>query len=112
MGVSPSRAGDPFDIQTVAQLPSPDDYALVQSLPVRGRILDVKHTGASTSSLSNRSGPAVRWRAEFQGTVRQLKVDGKIVPAGHATLPGGRAVSWVTVTVRPGATVVVNKMDK
>lgn len=112
MGVSPSRAGELFDVQTLAQLPGAGDYALLQSLPVRGRILDVKHTGASSSSLSNRSGPAVRWRAEFQGTVRQLKVDGKPVFAERATLPGGMAVSWITVTVLPGATVVVDSMDR
>jgi hypothetical protein len=112
MGVSPSRAGERFDVQTLAQLPRSDDDASLQSVPMRGRVLDVKHTGASSSSLSNRSGPAVRWRAEFQGTMRQLKVDGKPVFAEHATLPGGMAVSWITVTVLPGATVVVDSMDR
>jgi hypothetical protein len=111
MGVSPSRAGELFDVQTLAQLPGAGDYALLQSLPVRGRIIDIKHTGAS-SSLSNRSGPAVRWRAEFQGIVRQLKVDGKPAFAEHATLPGGMAVSWITVTVLPGVTVVVDSTDR
>jgi hypothetical protein len=111
MGVS-SRAGELFDVQTLAQLPSAGDNASLQSLPVRGRILDVKHTGISSSSLSNRSGPALRWRAAFQGTVHQLKVDGKPVQAEHVTLPGGMAVSWIIVTVRPGATVVVNRVDR
>jgi len=64
------------------------------------------------SSLSNRSGPALRWRAVFQGTVRQLKVDGKAVLARHETLPGGMAVSWITVTVPSGATAIVSSMDK
>jgi hypothetical protein len=44
--------------------------------------------------------------------MRQLKVDGKPVLAEHATLPGGMAVSWITVTVLPGATVVVDSMDR
>jgi hypothetical protein len=44
--------------------------------------------------------------------VHQLKVDGKPVRAEHATVSGGMAVSWITVTVRPGATVVVNRMDR
>jgi hypothetical protein len=96
----------------LAQLPSAAEDASLQSLPFRNNVVDIKHIGSSSSTLSNRSGPALRWQAVFQGTVRQLKVDGKAVLARHDTLPGGMAVSWVTVTVSPGATVVVNRMAK
>jgi hypothetical protein len=112
MGVAPSRSGDPFDVQTLAQLPSAGDNASLQSLPFRDNLLDIRHIGSLSSSLSNRSGPALRWRAVFQGTVRKLKVDGKAVFARHDTLPGGMAVSWITATVSPGATVIVSRMNK
>jgi hypothetical protein len=112
MGVTPSRSGEPFDLQTLAQLPSAGDDASLQSLPFRNNLLDIKHTGSLSSSLSNRSGPGLRWQAVFQGTARQLKVDGKPVLANHDTLPGGMAVSRVTVTVPPGATVIVSRMEK
>jgi hypothetical protein len=112
MGVAPSRSGESFDVQTLAQLPSANDDASLQSLPLRNNLLDIKHTGSLSSSLSNRSGPSLRWQAVFQGTVRQLKVDGKAVFARHDTLPGGMAVSRVTTTVPPGATVIVSRMEK
>ena len=112
MGVAPSRSGEPFDVQTLAQLPSAGDDASLQSLPFRNNLLDIKHTGSLSSSLSNRSGPGLRWQAVFQGTVHELKVDGKPVLANHDTLPGGMAVSRVTVTVPPGATVIVSRMEK
>jgi hypothetical protein len=112
MGVSPSRSGEPFDVQTLAQLPSADDNASLQSFPFRNNLLDIKHIGSLSSRLSNRSGPALRWQAVFQGTVRKLKVDGKAVLARHDTLPGGMAVSWVTATVAPGATVIVSRVEK
>ncbi len=112
MGVRPSRSGELFDVQTLAQLPSAAEEASLQSLPFRNNVVDIKHIRSSSSALSNRSGPALRWRAVFQGTVRQLKVDGKAVLAAHDTLPGGMAVSWVTATASPGATVIVSKMKK
>jgi hypothetical protein len=112
MGVAPSRSGEPFDVQTLAQLPSAGDDASLQSLPFRNNLLDIEHTGSLSSSLSNRSGPGLRWQAVFQGTLRQLKVDGKPVLANHDTLPGGMAVSRVTVTVPPGATVILSRMEK
>src|SRR5258708_3675061 len=112
MGVRPSRSGEPFDVQTLAQPPSPADDAALQSLPFRNNLLDIKQIGSSSSSLSNRSGPALRWRAVFLGTVRRLTVDGRAVVARQDTLPGGMAVSWVTATVSPGATVIVSKMEK
>ncbi|RSL19033.1 hypothetical protein EDE15_4646 [Edaphobacter aggregans] len=112
MGVAPSRFSEPFDVQTLAQLPSAGDNASLLSLPFRKNLLDIKHTGSLSSSLSNRSGPALRWRAVFQGTVRQLKVNGKAVLASHDTLPGGMAVSWIAVTVPARATAIVSSMDK
>jgi hypothetical protein len=112
MGVRPSRSGEPFDVQTLAQLPSAAEDASLQSLPFRNNVVDIKHIGSSSSSLSNRSGPALRWQAVFQGTVRELKVDGKAVLARHDTLPGGMAVSWITATVSPGATVIVSRMGR
>jgi hypothetical protein len=112
MGVRPSRSGEPFDVQTLAQLPSPADDAALQSLPFRKNLLDIEQIGSSSSSLSNRSGPALRWRAVFQGTVHKLKVDGKVVLARHDTLPGGMAVSWIATTVPPGATVIVRRMNQ
>jgi len=112
MGVRPSRSGEPFDVQTLAQPPSPADDAALQSLPFRNNLLDIKQIGSSSSSLSNRSGPALRWRAVFLGTVRRLTVDGRAVVARQDTLPGGMPVSWVTATVSPGATVIVSRMEK
>lgn len=109
MGLSPGPMGGDYDVSTISRLPADHDQAALTGVPIRQNQLDVTQTGTSTTRLKNASGPALHWRAEFSGTLTNLKVDGKAVSAEHSTTPEGIAISWTDVTVAPGATATVSK---
>jgi len=107
MGIEPSHAGDGFDIQTLAQpLGSKDDLAIT-SLHIRKNILDVKHTGTRTSRLTNRQGPALRWKAEFAGACGRMRVNGKLLHGKQGSLPGRASLCSTVLLVPPGSTATV-----
>lgn len=109
MGLSPGHANDEFDISTLSRLPADTDHATLTSVAMKGNMIDVSHAGHSMTRLLNRSGKTLHWRAEFLGTLVNLRVDGKNVAAKHLLNDQGIAISWVQVNVVPGATVVVSK---
>jgi len=109
IGLSPGPISGDYDISTISRLPTGHDQAALTRVSILQNQLDVTHTGTSTTLLKNTSGPALSWRAEFPGTLTDVKVDGKAVSAKHSTIAEGIAISWTDVTVAPGATVVVTK---
>ena len=109
MGLSPGHNKDEFDISTLSRLPADTDRATLTDLAIKGNKIDVSHAGRSMTRLRNKSGQALRWRAEFPGTLASLRVDGKNVAARHSSTDEGIAISWIQVTVAPGATIVVSK---
>jgi len=109
MGVSPGRTGDGFDIGTLSRLPADNDRATLTALHIRQNQVDVTHTGTSATRLKNLAGPALRWRAEFPGTLAYLNVDGRKIPAKHSLTPEGIVISWADVTAPPGAEILVRR---
>jgi len=109
IGLSPGPVGGDYDVSTISRLPAEHDQAALTGVSIRRNQLDVTQTGTSTTRLKNVSGPALHWRAEFPGTLTNLKVDGKTVSAEHSTTAEGIAISWTDVTVVPGAAVAVSK---
>jgi hypothetical protein len=108
MGIEPSRTGDAFDVQTLRHSFPEADSLSVSSLRLRGRVLDISHTGSSETRFSNKEGPPIRWRAAFEGTADKLRVNGRLVRASHTMTRSGVAVSFVINVVRPGVTAVVS----
>ena len=109
MGLEPAHHDDAFDILTLSRLPTDHDRAALSAVSIRKNRLDITHTGRSSTRLKNVSGPAVRWRAAFPGTVSRLHVDGTTLSAEHSTLAGGAVISWTDVTVPSGAARVVTR---
>lgn len=108
MGIEPSRTGDAFDVQTMPRAFPRTDSSAVSSLRLRGRVLDISHTGSSETRFSNKEGPPIRWMAAFEGTADKLRVNGRLVRASHTARRGGVAMSFVIIVVKPGATAIVN----
>jgi hypothetical protein len=107
MGIQPSNAGEDFDVRTLAlPLESKDDLAIT-SLRIRNNILDVKHTGTRASSLTNRQGPALRWKAEFAGTCAKMHANGKGIHGIPGSLSGGAPLCSTVLLVPPGSTATV-----
>jgi hypothetical protein len=96
-------------IQTLSQLRDGHDFAELRGVAIKHNVLDIRHVGTTSSSLTNRSGPPLQWRASFLGTAMRLKVNGQWMRAQHSTSPGGMTSSWVTVTVPAGSTFVVTR---
>ena len=107
MGIEPGPAGGDYDVQTVPQLLTTTENSTISSLPIKGNSLEVSHAGNRSSRFSNTEGPPIRWRAAFVGNPQRLLVNGKPVPASHGLLRGCVQISFTTITVKPGETVVV-----
>ena len=100
MGIDPDAAAR--TVATRSRLTAATAWAELAGVPVLGNVVDVRHDGRTRSTLTNVSGPALAWRAAFDGSWTALFVDGKKVEATHVSDEAGRPISWVTVTVPPG----------
>jgi hypothetical protein len=107
MGLEPSEDADNTSIQTLSQLPDMTGFAEVKGVTIKHNIVDVRHVGTSSSSLTNRSGPSLQWKASFTGIAASLRVNSKWKRARHSFSPTGVTTSWVMLTVPPGSTSVV-----
>ena len=112
MGVEPSQAGEDFDVKTLPQSETTNEQLAVSSLHIRGNLLDIESHGTTSASLNNREGKAIRWRAAFVGDANTLYVGGHSMQTVHGALPGGKHISWITVTVPPGGSVTVSLSEQ
>ena len=106
MGIEPDAAT--HIVATRSRLTATTAWAELARVPVLGNVIDVRHDGRTRSALTNVSGPALSWRATFDGTWPTLIVDGKQVEASRAIDEAGRSIRWVTVTVQPGESAYVS----
>lgn len=107
MGLEPSEEAGNDTIQTVSQLRDGPGFAELRGVAIKHNIVDLKHVGTSSSSLTNRFGPPLQWKASFPGIAARLKVNGKWMRAQHSSSPAGTTISWVTLTLPPKSTSVV-----
>jgi hypothetical protein len=81
------------------------DWAELRNLPIRACEVTVRHDGPRKTTFTNQRGPALIWRAMFEGQHETLIVNGREVKATALTDGAGRTVSWVRVTVGAGGVV-------
>jgi hypothetical protein len=91
----------------LSRLPNETDHATLTGVALKQNQIKVSHTGLLSTRLFNQAGPLLRWRAEFPGTLAQLTVAGKLVPARHGLTHEGLAISWTDVNVESGAEVLI-----
>ena len=77
-------------------------------MPVLSTIIGVKHTGLKTTEFKNTGANPVTWRACFQGKHEKIVLSGREMKAEHKTGIDGREISFVTVIVKPGATLLAS----
>jgi hypothetical protein len=107
MGLEPSEEAGNATIQTLSQLSDGSGFAELRDVAIKHNVVDVRHVGTSSSSLTNRSGPPLQWKARLPGIVGRLKVNGEWMRAQHSSARDTMNNSWVIVTVPPGSTSVV-----
>jgi hypothetical protein len=82
-------------------------WAQLRSVPVRTNEVTVRHERGRRTLFTNQRGPAVTWHAAFRGRFNNLKVDGKLKKAHSENMSPEGQLSFIEVTVDPGATVQV-----
>lgn len=103
MGVEPD-AGTGF-VATSPRLPSAVPDMTVQYLQVGDYELDLTHRSNTESALTNHNlDKALSWEVRFYGNHKFIEVDGQIFAAEQKEL-NGETISYITITVEPGATV-------
>jgi hypothetical protein len=101
MGVS-VRPGE-RTIETVYR--SGAAWSELTALPVLQTTIGLKHIGSSESEIVNSGPRPFKWRAEFMGSFSAASVDGAKMPAMKTLDATGNSISYVEVTVPPGASI-------
>ncbi|MER6094813.1 NPCBM/NEW2 domain-containing protein [Streptomyces sp. NPDC001728] len=102
MGVQPDAPH--HKVATVSRLTSDTPWVEIDHLKVGDSDLKLKHTGTTSSTLTNNSGGSVDWEAQFYGSPASITVNGTAYTPQTKSL-SGRTVSYVTVPVAAGASV-------
>lgn len=101
-----------FVVHSMAQLAGAPEDARIDHLRIQQNVIDLEHEGASRSSITNVSGPPLRWRAEFRGKVASLAVDGRLRSAHVSRDSAGLFTSSVLVEVPSGRHVTVSEEER
>ena len=95
-------------LETFPQLTSETNWAALHHVPAGKNSIAVRHKANSKTSLTNESGPELRWRAGFPMKTGALFVNGKKIAAQTAIRISGSALSYCDLLVRSGETCVVS----
>jgi hypothetical protein len=101
-----------FVVHSMARLAGTSEDAKISHLRILQNVVDLEHEGASKSSMTNRSGPSLRWRAEFCGKAALLVVAGHRETADVSQDANGIFTSSVLVEVPTGARVTVTRPEQ
>jgi hypothetical protein len=93
---------------TRSRLTAATAWAQLDGVPVFENTIDIRHDGKKRSTFTNRSGPALTWRAAFDGKWKVLTVDGRPTEALQGRNEAGGDMSWVSVAVQPGRIITVD----
>ena len=109
------NSGHAHDIRTVIstrpQLSRKSQWVELDHLPVRKNVINVRHDGGRSSSLTNVSGPALLWQPGFYGRSHFLMVDGHRVAASATSDNQHRPMTTTNILVRPNSRIVVRMID-
>ena len=76
-------------------------------LPIFKGDVDITHLSPSSSTLKNKTGAQLVWKASFYGQHERIKVNGDQVPARTEITKGGEVISFIEVAIRNNEEVKV-----
>ncbi|NUR84864.1 MAG: hypothetical protein HOY71_12335, partial [Nonomuraea sp.] len=100
MGVQPDAPAG--KVATISRLTPEVPWVELDHLKVGGNDLKLRHTGTTSSALTNHSGATITWEPEFYGTLATIDVNGTALTPRTRTLYG-KTVSYVSVPLTAGA---------
>jgi hypothetical protein len=98
MGIEPAATEN--RVQTCPRLVPETEGVTVENMPVFAGLISVSHESTSKTVFANKSDNNITWRAAFQGSFRQIRVDGKLRDALHFTDEAGNRHSYVDVDIQ------------
>ncbi|MWV43991.1 hypothetical protein GRF59_10125 [Paenibacillus sp. HJL G12] len=99
MGLQPNAPAS--KVSTISRLTDEVPWAEVNHVKIGSNDLKIKHNGLTNSTLTNNSGEAITWEAQFYGKYSLLNVNGSPIAAKTKTLYG-QEISYVDVVVNSG----------
>lgn len=104
MGVRPDAPGG--RVISLSRLVREVPWVEVDHIAVGKNDLKLRHDGQHKSTLTNNSGPAIKWEVQFYGNFETLISNGTPLAAGRKKVNGAE-VSYIEVSVNPGSDVTV-----
>jgi hypothetical protein len=105
MGIAPdARRGS---ISTVYKS-STEDHAAIHNLPVLHTVVDISHLNNHQSTMNNKGGRPLKWKAMFNGSFLHAYVNHRVVAIKKTTDPQGKTMSFVETTVGPKQQVKIS----
>lgn len=101
MGIKP-RASQNL-VETFPRLTSQLGWAEMNSIPVFGNKISVRHNGIKETVFTNNSGNEILWQASFPVISNVLSLNGENKPC-ERTYRNNQNISFIIVRVKPGET--------
>ena len=98
-------------ISTLPQLSGKTSSVELDHLPVRNNVINLRHEGNGSSTLTNVSGPALLWQPRFPGRSHHLMVDGRRVAASTTSDRQHRVMTTTSILIQPNSRMVVKMVD-
>ncbi len=98
MGIEPAAAEN--RITTCPRLAANTDWVSVENIPVFSGLISVQHDSQTKTTFANKSDKSLIWRAAFQGSFKQIKVDGEAMTAMQFSDATGTIHSYLDVMVK------------
>lgn len=108
MGFSPDAPNNSFS--TLSKLSYEVPWVAVDNIPLGANKLKLRHDGVTKSTVTNISGDPMSWEAQFYGEYNTVTIDG-VATATNTKQVWGKTVTYVTVPINVGETIVVEASD-
>ena len=105
MGIQPNAKTGM--LRTLSHLPKGLDYLKTEDIPIGTARFSIEHQGKTSTTIHYRSGAQTfKWRAQFEGVLEALFVNGEQQKA-EPLLIFGKKITSIELSLEPGATITV-----
>ena len=94
-------------VGTRSQLSGRSRWIELDHLPVRGNVIDIRHDGRNSSTLTNVSGPTLVWRPRFDGGSHFVMANGRKAASVITTDDQHRSTTTASILVPPNSRMIV-----
>jgi hypothetical protein len=108
MGVRPDAPDNKF--YTLPKLSPEVPWIQAEHIPIGDNDLTIRHDGTMKSTVTNNSGAAITWEAQFYGEYETITIEGVPVTVNTKS-EWGKTISYVTTSINISQTIVIEATD-